>query len=128
MLVVEIVESSKAGEYTFSLRPRIDRYPTRLLCEVKVENNIKLVTIRSTYKIENHTFYPLELTLVSDTGHPISSLEKIGRYPVFPRSPYLLMDQLAPGQDYSLPLGPVSQNRIRIQPDRKLVIYQPTDT
>jgi vacuolar protein sorting-associated protein 13A/C len=72
------VPVDREGEYAFSLRPRVDKYPTRLLSEVKVENNVKVVTIRSTYKIENHTFYPLELTLVSDIGHPASSLEKIG--------------------------------------------------
>lgn len=65
-------------------------------------NNVKVVTIRSTYKIENQTLYPLELTLVDETGHPVYSLEKI-----------------APGQDYSLPIDAATQNKIRIQPDRE---------
>jgi vacuolar protein sorting-associated protein 13A/C len=68
----------REGEYTFSLRPRIEKYPNRLLCEVKVQDNVKVVTFRSTYKIENHTLYPLELTLVDNAGHPVYSLEKIG--------------------------------------------------
>ena len=67
----------REGEYTFSLRPRTEKYSNRLLCEVKVEDNVKVVTIRSTYKIENQTLYPLELTLVDDTGHPVHSLERI---------------------------------------------------
>lgn len=92
----------REGEYVFSLRPRTEKYPNRLLCEVKVVDNVKVVIIRSTYKIENQTLYPLELTLVDDTGHPISSLEKI-----------------YPGQDYSLPIEAVTHNKIRIQPDRK---------
>ena len=45
---------------------------------MKVQDNVKVVTIRSTYKIENQTLYPLELTLIDDTGHPVYSLEKIG--------------------------------------------------
>jgi vacuolar protein sorting-associated protein 13A/C len=45
---------------------------------VKVRDNVKLVTIRSTYKIENQTLYPLELTLIDDAGQPVYSLEKIG--------------------------------------------------
>ncbi|RDB28887.1 Vacuolar protein sorting-associated protein 13 [Hypsizygus marmoreus] len=90
----------REGEYVFSLRPRT-KYPSRLLCEVKVIDNVKVVTIRSTYKVENLTLYPLELTLVDDTGHPVYSLEKI-----------------APGHDYSLPIEAVMQNKIRIQPDQ----------
>lgn len=92
----------REGEYVFSLRPRTEKYPSRLLCEVKVVDNTKIVTIRSTYKIENLTLYPLELMVVDDTGHPIYSLEKI-----------------IPGQGYSLPIEAVTRNRIRIQPDRE---------
>lgn len=80
----------------------MEKYSNRLLCEVKVVDNVKVVTIRSIYKIENQTLYPLELTLVDDSGQPVYSLEKI-----------------APGQEYSLPIEAVMQNRIRIQPDRK---------
>lgn len=67
----------REGEFTFSLRPRTEKYSNRLLCEVQVKDNVKIVTIRSTYKVENLTLYPLELTLVDDAGHPVYSLEKI---------------------------------------------------
>lgn len=92
----------REGEFVFSLRPRTEKFSSRLLCEVTVVDNVKVVTIRSTYKVENQTLYPLELTLVDDNGHPVYSLEKI-----------------APGQDYSLPIEAVMRNRIRIQPDRE---------
>jgi vacuolar protein sorting-associated protein 13A/C len=92
----------REGEYIFSLKPRTEQYTTRLLCEVKVVENVKEIVFRSTYRIENQTFYPLELTLVDDGGQPVYSLEKI-----------------YPGQDYSLPLESVFQTRIRIQPDRE---------
>ncbi|KAJ6610914.1 vacuolar protein sorting-associated protein 13 [Mycena sp. CBHHK59/15] len=91
----------REGEFVFTLRPRTEKYPHRLLCEVKVVDTVKVVTIRSTYKIENLTLYPLEITLVDDTGHPVQSLEKV-----------------APGQDYSLPIESVTLNKIRIQPDQ----------
>jgi vacuolar protein sorting-associated protein 13A/C len=91
----------REGQYVFPLRPRTDQYTHRLLCEVKVVDNVKVVTFRSACKIQNLTLYPLELTLIDDLGQPVYSLEKI-----------------APGQDYSLPIEAVSQNRIRIQPDR----------
>ncbi|KAG1854132.1 hypothetical protein C8R48DRAFT_610293, partial [Suillus tomentosus] len=90
----------REGEFTFSLRPRMEKYADRLLCVVSVEDNVKIVTLRSMYLVENQTFYPLERMLVDHTGHPVS-LEKI-----------------APGQDYALPIEAVTQNRIRLQPDQ----------
>ncbi|EIW86715.1 vacuolar protein sorting-associated protein 13 [Coniophora puteana RWD-64-598 SS2] len=95
------VPVDREGEYTFSLRPRLEKYTDRLLCSVKLENNVKIVTLRSTYLVENLTFYPLEVMLVDHTGHPVYSVEKI-----------------APGQDYSLPIEAVAENRIRLQPDQ----------
>ncbi|KAG1749982.1 vacuolar protein sorting-associated protein 13 [Suillus paluster] len=91
----------REGEFMFSLRPRMEKYADRLLCAVSVQDNVKIVTLRSTYLVENQTFYPLEIMLVDHTGHPVYSLEKI-----------------APGQDYSLPIEAVTQNRIRLQPDQ----------
>lgn len=91
----------REGEFVYSLRPHTGKHPEKLLCEVKVMENTKIITIRSTYKVENLTLYPLELMLVDDSGHPAGSLEKI-----------------APGQEYSLPIEAVTRSRIRIQPDQ----------
>ena len=74
------VPVDREGEYTFSLRPRTEKYAHRLVCEVKVQGNVKLVVLRSTYKVENHTLYPLELTLVDETGQPVYAVEKIGEH------------------------------------------------
>ena len=70
----------REGEFCFSLRSRSDGPTHRLLCEVKVQDNVKLATLRSTYKVENLTLYPVELTLVDDNGRPMYSLEKIGAW------------------------------------------------
>ncbi|KAJ7038206.1 vacuolar protein sorting-associated protein 13 [Mycena alexandri] len=91
----------REGEFVFTLRPRTEKYPHRLLVEVKVVDTVKLVTLRSTYQIENLTLYPIELTVVDDGGHPIQSLEKV-----------------APGEHYSLPIEAVTSNKIRVQPDQ----------
>ncbi|KAJ8084002.1 Vacuolar protein sorting-associated protein 13 [Marasmius tenuissimus] len=91
----------REGEFVFPLRPRTEKHSNRLLCEVKVVDNVKVVTIRSTFKVENLTLYPIEVTLVDEHGHPVYSLEKI-----------------APGQDYALPIEAVNQTKIRIQPDQ----------
>lgn len=95
----------REGEYVFTLRPKTEKYPARLLCEVKVVDNVKIVTIRSTYQVENLTLYPLELMLVDDQGQPAYSLERI-----------------VPGHEFSLPVEVASKNRIRIQPDRESLL------
>ncbi|KAG2023495.1 hypothetical protein CC2G_001143 [Coprinopsis cinerea AmutBmut pab1-1] len=91
----------REGEYVFSLRPRTEKYPTRVLFDVKVVDNTKIVTIRSTYKIENLTLYPLELMLIDEHGQPVNSLERV-----------------PPGHDYALPIDAVTKNKVRIQPDQ----------
>lgn len=48
------------------------------MCEVVAKENVKVVTLRSTYKVANQTFYPLEIALVDDSGHPVSQVEKLG--------------------------------------------------
>ncbi|KAK7468899.1 Vacuolar protein sorting-associated protein 13 [Stygiomarasmius scandens] len=98
---VPAVAVDREGEFVFTLRPRTEKHSNRLLCEVKVVDNVKVVTIRSTYKVDNQTLYPLEITLVDEHGHPVYSLEKV-----------------APGQDFCLPIEAVNENRIRIQPDQ----------
>ena len=70
----------REGEYMFSLRPKTERYASRVICEVSVEDNVKVVTLCSTYKAVNQTVYPLDVTLVDESGHPVRSLEKIGTY------------------------------------------------
>ncbi|KAF5314046.1 hypothetical protein D9611_006808 [Ephemerocybe angulata] len=95
------VPVDREGEFVFTLRPRTDKYPARVLCEVKVVDNVKIITIRSTYQVENLTLYPLELMLVDDRGQPAYSLERI-----------------VPGHEFSLPVEVASKYRIRIQPDQ----------
>lgn len=48
------------------------------MCEITIKDSVKVVTLRSTYKVENQTFYPLEISLVDNTGHPVYPIEKIG--------------------------------------------------
>lgn len=117
----------REGEFCFALRPQSDGSTRRLLCEVKVQENVKLVTLRSTYQIENLTLYPIEVTLVDDKGRPLYSLEKIGSYLSPRRNGGMLKLFAAPGQYYPLPIETVGHNRIRIQPDRKLRALMPLD-
>ncbi|TFK77101.1 vacuolar protein sorting-associated protein 13 [Pluteus cervinus] len=95
------VTVDREGEFVFALRPRNEKYPDKLLCEIKVVDSVKVVTLRSTYKIQNETLYTLEVMLIDNLGRPTDSIQKV-----------------LPGQDFSLPIEAVSQGRIRLQPDQ----------
>ncbi|VDB84480.1 unnamed protein product [Peniophora sp. CBMAI 1063] len=90
----------REGEYTFSLRPRTEAIYSRMLCEVKVESGVKIITLRSTYRIRNQTLYPVEIGLSDEDGRT--------KHDVF---------KLAPGHDYPLPIETVGKCKVRIQPD-----------
>src|SRR6266702_2654501 len=63
------VPVDREGEYTFALRPRTEKCYNRLLCEVRVEANTKIVTLRSTYRVQNRTLYPLEIAVGEAGDH-----------------------------------------------------------
>ena len=75
------VTVDKEGQFPVLLRPRIEGVLHRLLCDVTVVDNVKLVTLRSTYKIDNECMYPLEVILVDEHNTPLYSLQKIGLWP-----------------------------------------------
>ena len=70
----------REGEFVFVLRPRTEAVSDRLLCEVRVKDNVKIVTLRSTYLVQNLTLYPLELILVDANNKPTYALQKIGMF------------------------------------------------
>lgn len=112
----------REGDFAFTLRPKSEKYAHRLLCEVTVQDNVKIVTLRSTYKVENSTLYPLELTLVDASGQPVQAVEKIGMFVITLYSQRCTEEPTAPGHDYALPIDAVGQYRVRIQPDRELPV------
>ncbi|KAH7104413.1 vacuolar protein sorting-associated protein vps13 [Auriculariales sp. MPI-PUGE-AT-0066] len=87
----------REGQKAITLRPKIDQLGTRLMCDITVDNNVKVVTLRSGFKIENKTLYPIEISLGMET------------------QPYMVK-KLPPNHDFSLPLTSETHN-IRIRPD-----------
>ncbi|KAF8311204.1 hypothetical protein DL93DRAFT_2229838 [Clavulina sp. PMI_390] len=88
------------GEFVYILRPRKDGGSDRLLVEVRVQRSIKIITIRSTYLVQNRTLYPLELMMVDASGATAIPVQKI-----------------APGNDFAVPLEAVTKLRLKIRPD-----------
>lgn len=86
-----------------------------MLCEVTVVNNVKIVTLRSTYKIENKTLFPVEVAIGIEAqpymthklGTCARSLPELTRINVL----------AAPGKDYALPIDAVTHT-VRLRPDR----------
>lgn len=73
------VSVEREGEQIYRLRPKIDNTTHRLLCETRLVNNIKVVTFRSTFKIENLTLVPSEMVIVDANGKRASSIFKLRR-------------------------------------------------
>lgn len=51
-----------------------------MTCEIKLENNIKIITFRSTLNVENQTHLPIEMIVVDAHGKASSGAMKIGKY------------------------------------------------
>lgn len=112
----------KEGQFPVLLRPRLDGILHRLLCEVAVESNVKIVTLRSTYKIENECLYPLEVILVDEHNKPAYPLQKIGMFSTL-TSPFIYSNKRPDAkQSFSLPIEAVMRNRIKIRPDGKTTL------
>ncbi|KAH7345058.1 hypothetical protein B0J17DRAFT_763771 [Rhizoctonia solani] len=97
---VKGIPVDREGEFVYGLRPVLDKVMDRLLCEITVKDNVKIITLRSTYNVENLTSYTMELVLVDSSNKPAYSVQKI-----------------EPGGQYSLPIEAVTKNRIKIRPD-----------
>lgn len=68
----------REGDFIYDLRSRAQKVADRLLIEVTVKDNVKIVTLRSTYKLENQTLYPIDVVLVDSQGKPSHPLQKLG--------------------------------------------------
>ncbi|SCW01107.1 LAFE_0D05226g1_1 [Lachancea fermentati] len=64
------IDTTSEGEEVYTLQPAVNGVHTRLACDLKLcEDNIKLVTIRSTFVLENSTSNDLEFMLNGDDSN-----------------------------------------------------------
>ena len=66
------------GDHVLSLRPRLEKVSHQMTCEIKLENNVKVITFRSTLNVENQTSLPVEMIVVDAHGKASSGALKIG--------------------------------------------------
>jgi hypothetical protein len=95
----------------------------RLLCEVTLVGSIKRITLRSTYKLVNCTMYPLELTLVDEAGQPLCAIRKLGEAQFRWLEMMLIKYNIAPQEDFAVPIENVLKSQIRVQPDREYSLH-----
>lgn len=71
------VQVDKEGEHVYSLRPRLNDITHRLLCDVKLVDNVKVVTLRSTVQVQNLTLAPTEMAVFSEKGKQLTPAFKL---------------------------------------------------
>lgn len=74
---VKRISVESEGEQVYRLKPRLDKIAHRILCDIKLVNNVKVVTLRSTFKIQNMTLVPSEMVLVDAHGKKASAVFKL---------------------------------------------------
>ncbi|KAL7419546.1 Vacuolar protein sorting-associated protein 13 [Cryptotrichosporon argae] len=95
------ISVDREGEHVLSLKPRLDKVTHQLMCEIRLENNIKVITFRSTLNVENHTSLPVEMIVVDAHGKATGGAMKI-----------------APGEACPMPLDAAYEKRFRLRPLR----------
>jgi hypothetical protein len=70
------VDRTSAKQYT--LRPRINDIVHRLACDITLEGNVKVVTLRSTLQIKNNTMMAIEVATIDATGTMTSPAQRVG--------------------------------------------------
>ncbi|GAA5969299.1 hypothetical protein JCM11641_007543 [Rhodosporidiobolus odoratus] len=90
----------REGEHVHALRPKIEKVTHRLLCDVKLVDNVKVVTFRSTFLIENKSLVTAEMVIVDEHGKKASQIYKI-----------------PPGGECAVPILSAYHDRIKLRPD-----------
>lgn len=88
------------GEHMHVLRPKIDNVSHRLVVDIKLVDNVKVVTLRSAMVVENRTLLPVDVVMVDGNGNMASNVHKI-----------------APGEDYAVPIESAYHHSLRVRPD-----------
>ncbi|KAK0549054.1 Vacuolar protein sorting-associated protein 13 [Tilletia horrida] len=94
------ISVDREGEFPISLRPKLNQVPHRLICEVKLKENMKIITFRSSFQVENSTLVPVELVVLDTNGHLTEVIRKI-----------------PPGETCPVPIEAAYHNRIKLRPD-----------
>ncbi|KAK4052926.1 Vacuolar protein sorting-associated protein 13 [Microbotryomycetes sp. JL221] len=90
----------REGEHIYALKPKLEKVTHRLLCEVKLVENVKVVTFRSTFLVENKSHVNAEMVIIDEHGKKASQIYRI-----------------PPGGDCAVPILSAYHHRIKLRPD-----------
>ncbi|KAG9251666.1 uncharacterized protein F5Z01DRAFT_260241 [Emericellopsis atlantica] len=98
---VKNVRLNREGEFLYALRPKTDEILHRVCVEVNLgSDNVKYVTLRSPFLVENATEIPVELGIYDAADGHLLKIEKI-----------------APGEARPAPVGAAFEKRALVRPD-----------
>ncbi|EXX73461.1 Vps13p [Rhizophagus irregularis DAOM 197198w] len=97
---IKEIPVDREGETMYILRPKVNKISHRLVIDVKLKDNIKVVTFRSVLVIENRTLLTIEMLIVDEHGKNVGKVY-----------------QIAPGEDCPVPIEHAYHNRLKIRPE-----------
>ncbi|CAG8516340.1 7059_t:CDS:10 [Ambispora leptoticha] len=97
---IKDIPVDREGETLYILRPKLNKVSHRLVCDIKLKENIKYVTFRSTLVIENRTFLTVEMMVVDSQGQNVSKVY-----------------QIAPGEDCPVPIESTYHHKLKFRPE-----------
>jgi len=92
------ISVDREGEHILFLRPK-GEVTQQLMCEIRLEHNIKVITFRSTLNIDNRTSHPVEMIVVDAHGKASGGAMKID-----------------PGESCPVPVAAAYDGRFRLRP------------
>ncbi|GES89872.1 vacuolar protein sorting-associated protein vps13 [Rhizophagus clarus] len=97
---IKEIPVDREAETMYMLRPKVNKISHRLVVDIKLKDNIKVVTFRSSFVIENRTLLTIEMLVVDEHGKNIGKVY-----------------QIAPGEDCPVPIEHAYHNRLKIRPE-----------
>ncbi|KAG9302115.1 hypothetical protein G9A89_020549 [Geosiphon pyriformis] len=97
---IKNISVDREGETLYILRPKLKKVSHRLVCDIKLIDNIKYVTFRSSLVVENRTLLNIEMMIVDSQEENVSRIH-----------------QIAPGEDCPVPIESVFHNRLKFRPE-----------
>ncbi len=76
---IKEIPVDREAETLYILRPKVHGITHRLVVDVKLKDNIKVVTFRSVLVIENRTLLTVEMLIVDKQGKDVK-VYQIGKY------------------------------------------------
>lgn len=96
------IRVAREGETVYNLRPKKDNVLHRLLVEVRLgTDNVKYITFRSPFLVENNTQIPVEMGIYSPQDGHLLKIEKI-----------------LPGESRPAPVGAAYMHSVLLRPDQ----------